>query len=203
MDNILESFDKIESKDSVLFKNLNYSENQIKEHLENYLNNDFDTIAIFKFKEHLPDLKTVWQNIRLLDMCQEELANDKPDLPFKVIQIHEQDWFFEFCAALGGLGGLAAVIQLIYSSKKDRSFHKTINEPYTTTQQVGNQLKRQTSYRRTKKVITTIGKEQWSTELISEYLNEELESIELYTKNGEIYRGLDDNERNKDNKASS
>ena len=192
---MLDHFEEVDLQKSILYKKVYHSIPILENHIKKYLNEKYDVISIFKFSEHLPDITTVWLNLQILQLFQEESVKlEKKDIgniiPFKIIRILEKDWFFEICAALGGLGGLAAVLQFIYTIIKDRKVKTTRQVTHTRGVPTGGGFVQKQSYVTNEtRYIDTIGSEQqFSTEKISDYYQDQLEEIQIHTKEGKLYR---------------
>lgn len=181
-------------KNSILFRRVYKSEKGVINHLNRYLNNPYDTIAIFKHKGHLPDLVDVYQNIEIISSLQIFDADKKglksAPIPFKVISLLEQDWFLEVCAALGGVGGLASVIMLIRDINKDRALSTIQTRSVTRSVPTGGGfVQKKVQHLKENVKVTSLGSSnQYSIEKIADYHEKNLECIELYSKDGSVQK---------------
>ena len=193
---VIENFRDIPINRSVLYQQVFNAEDDFIKHLDNYLSENYDSIVVLKFREHLPTISTVWKNLYVIDHLQNEAAklanpNREAEVPIKLIGFNENDWFAEFLAVLGGL---AAVIQLIYTIIHDRKIET--KRIVTEARQIPRTIQRDTgsgqvhqeviyqsqTFQKSKSVErTSIGDLEFTTESIGEYYTEELELIEIYS----------------------
>lgn len=192
---MIEDYEEIAIEENILFNKVYHSEKTLANHINRYLIDEFDSIAVFKFSEHLPDLLTVSQNLEVLNNLQEfsislQDGDIKNIVPFRVIRILESDWIVEVCAVLGGLGGLATVIQLIRDIVKDGKITKVENVPQVRAVQSPNgYVQRQTVYVQQeveKKYIDP--QSRYTVVEVSNYYRKNLSEIQLYTRTGKFYR---------------
>ena len=192
---MLEFFEEIPLSQSTLYRKVYRSEALLLRHLQRYAIEDYDCIAVFKFSDHLPTLDDVWKNLRALELVQQEASEiegaNQPPLPFRLVRVLEQDWFLEICAALGGIGGLAAALQLIYTIIHDRQVTRTRRVPYTVNVPTGGgMMQSQTRYREQEEVQRYIGSANGkiSCDAFVEEYEERLELIEVYRADGRVER---------------
>lgn len=188
---MLSFFETIEIEESVLYKLVYNSKIKISNHLRKYLKTDNDVLFVAKFRDHLPDLVEVSSNLEFLSLLQNEVSQKQEVDPIRVIRILEQDWFFEVCTFFSGVGGLAAILQLIYQILKEGKLQEKSVKPVVTITSANGKKCKQKSYQNEVVVKKQIGGEDtntYSLEKVKEYYCEHLDSFEVYRKDGTVIR---------------
>ncbi len=187
--------EKININQSLLYRRVYRNGASIKRHIKKIMHDQYDTIFVFKFKDHYSYLEEVRYIIQFINSLFKVLAERKyvKEYPHPtIIRVLYGDWFMEICAALGALGGVSSFLMLIKELRENRGIVKKdrreeIRE-YPVQKGGKIQLKRK-SHVYVEDVIEE-NLEGISIEAMLNYWDEELEYIEIWTKEGEIIRYL-------------
>lgn len=97
---------EIEASRSVLGRLIYRRPGSLARHIERTLVGPYDSIVLYKFKDHLPTIDDVSGNLEFFSQSLEWMASNIPNYPApRVVRVLQRDWFMEVCAALGALGG--------------------------------------------------------------------------------------------------
>lgn len=175
---------EIEPSQSTLARLIYRRPGSLKRHIERVLVRPYDALILCKFKPHLPAVGTVSETLEFFDQLLEWMAGDDRGYPSPcVVRVLDRDWFMEICAALGAVGGLAALAQFIVQLRQDKRATRQESQSSTVATSVpagGGQMqvRRQVIRRQVWVSYDKIGGFRLTE--VHEYFEENLEYVETY-----------------------
>ncbi|MCX7732047.1 MAG: hypothetical protein N2248_02655 [candidate division WOR-3 bacterium] len=183
--------EKIEYEQSVLFRRVYRKRAALKRHIASLMGDGYDSMLVFKFTSHYSSINNVGYNIEFINSLLKELAKREGIEEYRppvLIRFLYGDWFIEICTALGALGGISAFLTLLIELKKYRGIKKLKKRVKNYPIQVGGKIQIKQEVYIDEIIEENIGRINIAK--ILEYYDEDLQFIEIFTKDGEIIRYL-------------
>ena len=183
---------EIESSKSTLERLIYRRCGSLVRHIERSLVQPYDSLVLYKFRDHLPRIADVSGDLEFLALSLGWLAGSAPDYPTpRVVRVFSRDWFVEVCAALQAAGGVAALAQFLYQIRHDRRVKRQELRTTTSAHPVSAapgqvQIQRRVSRYHEMVSYSSIG--DFQIEKVAEYYEEQLEYVEVYEASGKVLR---------------
>ena len=183
---------EIEPSKSTLGRLIYRRPGSLARHIQRTLVHPYDSLVLYKFRDHLPEINTVYLNLEFLETTFKWLGYDIAVYPtLRVVRVLQLDWFIEICAGLSAIGGIAALATFLRQIRRDGRVHR--REQHTRTYGVPVdagfdklQMRRQVSRQIEDVYYDNI--DNFDIKKIHEYYEEQLEYIETYDINIRIMR---------------
>ena len=197
----------IEATQSVLGRLIYRRPGALARHIQRTLVEPYDSIVLYKFRDHLPAIDDVSGNLEFFSQSLEWMAGDIPNYPTpRVVRVLQRDWFMEVCAALGALGGVAAIAGFLYQIRRDRRVEHQVPRTSVSTHPVPagpGQVRMQRRVHRRIESVSTNSIGNFEIEQVHEYFEEQLEFVEVYESPETIRRFYYRREADEESECSS
>ena len=183
-------FTQIEIEESVLYRKVFQEQDAFQAHIDATLQREYDTSIVIQFRPHFPTIREVsaCQNLlpllQYIAMMERTGRPDREVIPFRLVRTVERDWFFEACAALGGIAQVILLLLEIQRRQAQSGTQRRTRRRSTVPLESG--IVMQGNIVEGNEIVGQGAVEDIEDTI--EYYNRNLSTIELYNRNGEVVR---------------